>query len=252
MGNPYVWTGTEAIIALRDTIGDPVSASTPRWADADLARYINRGAQQVILATEYTVETQWEVTTVAATREYELPTNFVRDEAVEYVKSTTDIRRLEYLTFEEYFKTFSNNPTSAGDPIYYFFWRKLGDTPEPIVIQPSSLYLHPVPTEAKVVRVWGYKLPDAILSTDLSRVIEFEGPYVEAVISYAGHLAMMDDGDTAKADRLEVKYERLVSKIMDYNSHKTRSERGRITPRQSVLNNWAGRKTMMPWHRGLG
>lgn len=241
MGNPFVWTGTVAVKALRDTIGDPVSAATQRWVDADLVDYLNRGAQQVILATEYTLETQWEATTVNGTREYELPLNFVRDEAVEYVNSTTDIRRLEYLTFEEYFTTYSINPTSTGDPLFYWFWRKLGD--DLTSIQPSSLYLHPVPNSAKTIRVWGYKIPD-IIST-LTNVLEFEGPYVEAIVSYAGHLAMMDDGDTSKSDRLEVKYERQISKILDYNSHKTRSERSRIVPRKSILSSWGTRR--FPW-----
>jgi len=255
MGSPRTWTGTNAIAALRNTIGDPSGASVTRWTDAELWLYLDRGQMQVTLDTNGTaVETVWEVTLADGQREYKLADNIYRILDVHFVFSAadrTDLRRLQYLTWGEYQDFgFGRDETTEGEPAYYYLWRKLGD--DPTTAQPESIYFHPTPGAAedtKKVEIHGYKYPDDI-AADTTKAMELPAPYVEAAITYAAALVKMDDDEMGAAQAFEARYERQVQKILDSLSKKTATTPTMLRPRTSLIAPWWNRRLpLMPWER---
>lgn len=235
MGNPFVWTGTNALAALRTTIGDPDPGGnyTPHWSDAELVGYLNRAQLQVVLETETVIESVWTTALVDGQREYKLPAAFHKATGVDYIATArSDVRPLEPLEWQEYRDLYLNDEDAEGAPCWYYFWRKTGD--DPTTTQPASVYIHPTPGSAedgKDIEIHGYKHPDAIAAGDLTPVLELEAPYVEAAISWAAMTAMTDDGDTSIADRLERRYAFQISQIRQALVQKDRSSVSRIRPR---------------------
>lgn len=248
MGTPFVWTGEVFVEALRNTVGDPAAQST-RWNTPTLVGYGNRAAQQLILDTEITLETQWEATIVDGQSEYKMPENFVQDRSVEYVKASDDVQRLTRLNQADYEEWFHRDPTIPGEPTSYYFWRRLGD--DLTSYQPTSIFLIPTPNataDSKTLRVWGYKLPDKIDADDLGKVLEFTPTFCEALVLYAAQLVKLDDGEPQFADKLLGRYEAQVLKIKDVLARKSRADRPRMRPRSSVL--LPGARPILPWMRG--
>lgn len=246
MGNPVLWIGTKAVTALRNIIQDPAGATTTRWNATELGDYLDRAVQQIVSETETAIETSWTAALVNGTREYALPANFFKDRVVEFVKATTDVRRLVYLNREEYEELYARDPTASGEPGFYWYWAKKGT--DPTTYQTGSIYVHPVPglaEDAKVLRIWGYKIPDSIADNP-TKTIELEPSYVEAMLMFAAGLAKLDDGDYAAHDRMMGQYRNMVTKIMDTRAQKSRGRISQIRGRASVLNPWG---TVLPWRR---
>jgi hypothetical protein len=223
----------------RNTIGDPSGATTQRWTDAEIEGYANRAQYQVVLDTEVSLEAVFTIALVESQSEYELPTSFIRDKHVEYEASTTDIRRLTYLTHDEYNRSHSRNPTTESEPIYYWYWNKVGT--DPALIQPTSIHIVPTPNAtaaaATGIRIYGYKYPNQLDLTSPSPddALQLPMPYSEAIVLKVAEFVKLDDDDMPGAERIEAKYQRQISKILDFQSHKTRSEISRIKPRSSVF-----------------
>jgi hypothetical protein len=246
VGNPTLWTGAAAITALRNTVQDPSGAAVTRWADADMAKYLDRAVQRIVADTETAVETSWTAALVDGTREYALPANFFKDKVVEYVKETTDVRRLVYLNREEFEERFARDPTASGEPVYYWYWARKGS--DPTTYQTGSIYLSPVPdavADTKTLRIWGYKVPDSI-AADTTKTIELEPVYVEAMLMYAASLVKMDESDLGAQDRFLALYERMSRTIMDNRAQKSKSRISQIRQRDSVL---SGYQPYLPWRR---
>lgn len=253
MGSPYRFTVANAITALRDTIGDPSTGGAVRWSDAECCRYLNRAGFQLTLNIPDLLETAWTTPVVTGTRSYEMPNNFTEDHRVFFVNTTnTDQRRLEYLTWEEWTERGLERDisTPTGVPIFYTFWRKLGD--DLTTEQPTSIYLHPIPGTAesgKILQVWGFKVPDTVVETDTTKVLETEAIYVEAQVMYAAHLMAMDDDDDGKSDRLLSRFDRIVERIHSAKAQRTRSERPMIHPRDSIFTTYRNRGPILPRYR---
>lgn len=248
MGVPFAWTGARFVEALRNTVGDPEAQST-RWSTPTLVGYGNRAQQQLVLDTEISLETQWEATLVDGQFEYKMPDNFIQDRRTEYFAAADDVRQLQRLNQADYDEWFSRNPSVTGEPTMYYFWRKLGD--DLTTIQPVSIFLIPIPdavAEGNTLKVWGYKLPDAIDADDLGKVLEFSSAYCEALVLYAASLVKLDDGEETFADRLTARYESQVMKIKDVLARKSRADRPRMRPRSSVL--LTASRPILPWMRG--
>jgi hypothetical protein len=177
--------------------------------------------------------TQWTVTLVNNQREYKLPPNHFKPASVEYVRTaSTDIVRINYIDNYEYWETLLGDEGATGEPRYYYLWRKLGD--DPTTTQPGSILLHPTPGTAengKTLRLWGYKHPDAVSASDLTKVLEIEAPYVEAAVLYASHLAKRDDGDITEAEALMAMYERVITKVKQARARQDLSTTSRMLPR---------------------
>lgn len=237
MGTPYVWSGTNAVAAIRDTVGDPVGATTTRMTDATIVGYLNRAMLQVVLDCERSLETSWTFTLVASQREYSMHAAFYKVARVEYIfTASTDIRRLEPMTRNQYDTYFGTDEGTTDEPRWYYFWRKLGTDPTSTI--PPLLFLHPTPgsgENGKTVRVTGFKYPDAVSSSDLTKVLELEAPYVEAAVLWAAMLIATDENDDGRAASLEARYERQVNKVRQSQAQKVLSAPSRLMPRNSRL-----------------
>lgn len=235
MGSPFVWTGTNVVKAVRDTIGDPEAQST-RWTTVEIVAYLNRSGQQLALDVEVALETQWDLLLVSGTAEYAMPVNFVSDRRIEYIRAADDIRTLQRLTTQQYEEWKSHDPSITGEPTTYYFWRKLGS--DLTSYQPTSIFFQPIPdatANGKTVRVWGSKIPDAISESSLDLVLEVPSTYVEAMVLYASSIARFDDGDPQTGAQFRNLYEAQVLKIKNASTKRSRSSRARLLPRDSII-----------------
>lgn len=253
MGSPVLWTTAVAVTAVRNSIQDPASAASQRWTNAEIVSYLNRALLQLVADVETPIETSWTSDITEDEREIALPAAHVKPKVVEYIKSASDVRRLEYLNREEYEACYSRDPTKTGEPTYYFLWAKKGE--DPTTYQPGSIYLVPTPNATAAgtdkLRIWGYKVPDELSYEGGAEdnTIELEPPYIEAMLQFAAGLVKQDDGDHAAYDRMMANYERMVRKIMDLRSRKSKGSFQGVPPRSSSLSaysRWAhpGRR---PW-----
>lgn len=234
MGLSMVYTGTSLLRELSSMIGDPTSSASPRWGQAVKLGWLNRGLQKVTIDTETLVESEWTTDTVAAQKEYELPQNWLMDQTVMYEKDATDHRKLIYFTIDQMTDFIGANPDQSGDPAYYWFWRRLGG--DITVKTPPTMRLYPVPGTAEAglkIRVFGWKLPDEILATNLDLAIELEAPFCELVLLYAAKLARQDDREPAMAAQLRREYIDQLKMTKGIRAKKSRSKRPRIRARSN-------------------
>lgn len=256
---PYKWTEANVVAALRNTIGDPSTGPATRWTDTECSEYLNRGGQQLTLSIPEVFETVWTVALVEDQREYMMDPAFMADRRVEFkfaVADDSDNRPLRYLTMEEWEEMgMDRDETQTGQPFYYTFWRKLGTTSPITVEQKPYIKVHPTPgadEDTKLLRVYGYKLPDAITSTpSATDVVETEAHLVEAQVMWAAHLMMRDDDEVGKARDFLMEYEAQINKIKDWRYSKTRSKRPKIRPWSGSVWAFANRPHTFPltWRR---
>jgi len=204
---------------------------------------------QLVLDTEVTLETQWEATIQLDQSEYQMPDNFIQDRRVEYVISTNDVQQMVRLNTADYEDWFHRTPNTSGEPKFYYFWRKLGA--DLGANQPTSIFLLPVPNAAaenKILKVWGYKLPDQMHVDALWQSLEFQPAHCEALVMYAASLVKLDDGEDQAAKQLLIRYEQQVMKIKDVIVRKSRADKPRLRPRGSSLLPTV--RPMLPGQRG--
>jgi hypothetical protein len=210
---------------------------------------------QLALDVPEAYRTVWTQELTDGTGEYEMPANFEFDKKVEYRADTDDIRKLDYVTFEEWNNVVGKDETNSWTPLRYTFWRKLGgdQSASPAYVN-DYIRLNPVPgsdEDGNFIGVYGFKRPDIInVATEGDHVIETPASYVEAQIMWAAYLVMSDDGDFAASDRKKTEYEHQVVKIKNHIAITSRSERPRIRPRNSALNPW--NKDLVPWPSAFG
>jgi hypothetical protein len=239
MGDPVQWTQLKAIASVRNTIGDPLGAATERWTQAEIADYLDRAGQTVILDTQHILRTVWDFDMVADTQEYVMANNFLEATSVKWWKADdeSDQRELSYMTFRRWSDWYPRDPVASGAPTHYTLWNKLGD--DITTVQPPIMMIRPVPSSTgegatDKIRVYGVKVPD-VMASPYANIMELKGHHVEAQVIYAAHLAQLDDGEMTAAQILEQKYERLISKIKNDEARQDRSDRPRIRPRASRL-----------------
>ncbi len=241
------YTETTIETMLRDTIGDPASNPAQRWTSAELIDLINRGGAQLILDIPNSLQTQWEITTADGTREYLLDTEFVSVERIEYEVDATnndDDRQLTYLDKKEWsLARFPEDKSNTGDPQFYTFGRKLGDT---IIttVQPMHLILEPAPDAIKKLRVYGYKMMQTLAASG-SDVVEIQTPKLEAIMFWAGHIAFLSDDDGKRSDKFLGRYEMQVKKILNYQMDLDISR----SPRMKPWNAGDESRPTLPWER---
>ena len=223
-------TADELETMLRDTVGDPASNPSQRWTSDESYRYLNRGATQLALHLPLNLETKWEISTVASTRTYLMPVDFISDKRVEYVVTAlSDERLLTYLDEEEWKRRgFNDDKASTGQPQYYTYQRNLGDA-DKTTHQPKHIVLYPVPDAIKTLRVYGFKLPEAVVSS-ATLVPENMAPKLEAIVFWAAHLMSADDNDDVRADRFEARFLRQVNLINSFNLEASHSRAPFLKP----------------------
>lgn len=243
----HKYTETTIETAFRATIGDPAGNPAQRWTSAECIDYLNRGAAQVVLDIPNSLETKWTTTTANGTRLYVMPNDFIADKRVEYVvTATTDERVLTYLDETEWKAArFPEDKSNTGDPQFYTFQRNLGDTTV-TTEQPRCIILEPTPDAANTLRVYGFKLMQALASGG-SNVPELALPKLEAIIAYGCHLAATDDNDDARADRFLQRYELQVRKIINYTTEESLSRASSLKPWNMDMDT----TPLKPWDRRI-
>ena len=219
---PHSYTADTLEEALRNTMGDPTSNPSLRWTAANCTDYLNRGMNQLALHIPTEYETSWEIETVAATRTYLLPIDFICDKRVEYVATAlSDERTLVFMDEGEWKAAGMNErKNDSGEPRFYTYLRDLGEgdsPPEPTALQPKHIVLYPVPDAAKTLRVYGFKIPDAI-AAGTTEIPELITPKLEAVIMYAAYLMSRDDRDDVRGDRFLRDFHDQVKLIRAFNA----------------------------------
>lgn len=242
---PFQYTEAGLETAFRATVGDPASNPAQRWSAAEVMVYLNRGAGQLVLDIPGSLKTQWEISTVASTREYLLPVDFIADTRVEYVvTANTDERVLIFMDEEEWkLARFPEDKSATGDPQFYTYSRKLGN--ETVTVeQPMHIILEPAPDAIKTLRVHGFKLMQNLVAAGTD-VPELAMPMMEAVISWGAAIAMRDDGDLTRARDFRTEYEAQVRKILNYQTELSMSKTSRLKPWNVDTNI----SPVLPWER---
>ena len=245
MGLAFHMSGTAFMVALRDTIGDPVGSASPRFKDEALYGYANRAIAKVAVELERLVETRWSTALVDGTGDIDVPANFFTDKmAIIEQTSPQNNRVLTYLNFDQMKDLISRDPTRSGMPEFYWLWRQLGT--DSSSKQSTTMRLYPVPGPSEdglVMRLYGYKLPDEITSTNLANIVELDTVFLEAAVLYAAALVKTDDREPGEASLLFSRFENEVMKARGWITRKSRSHRPRIRPRRTAYNSG----TIPPW-----
>jgi hypothetical protein len=202
-------------------------------------RYYNRGALQAVLDSDVILKSVFYTDLVADQREYKLSPSHWKIESAQYIATAdTDIREMRYMSRNEYRNWILRDEDATGEPTHYYFWRKLGDSPEPTTAQPPSIFLHPTPGTAEAgtanLRLYTYKYPDLIDSEGSPGVVvELEPPYVEAALMYAASMVKADDGEMGESNAFLARYEAQIDKVRSSLAREDRSRFSRIMPKGS-------------------
>lgn len=232
MSTPEIQTTDNAIIKVRNSIGDPSGATVTRWTDTEIAEYLDRGQMQVTLDEPRIFKTVWKCDPVQGTREYSLPASWVNTMGIHFVKTATDTRKLKNVSYEDYQDWLMKDETLQGVPEAYYYWRKLGSTATGHV--PPFFAVDPVPDAGSAgtdkFRIVGYKMPDDA-AADTTKTMELEALFVEAAVMYACSIAMFDDDDLPRRDRFKNEYSQMVEKIISVIARRDFSRTSRLRPK---------------------
>jgi len=237
MGDPFMWTGTELINSVRGSIGDPTNRATQRFEDADIVLALNRAIPKLAKDVQGVLsQTVWECALTQGTREYTAPAGFLYDRHVELEYDTDDVRTLTYMTIDEYRELAVRNPEYEGVPYRYGIWRKLGQ--DDFSYNPPLFILWPNPSaevDTKKLRVWGFKLPDKIETTNLGKTVEVDPRHCEALVAWAAKILLADDNELALSRDAKEDYYREVTQIKGEQTRRSRSRHIQLKPRPSIL-----------------
>lgn len=237
--------------AVRDSVGDPDTVTTPRWDSSTIARYLDRGQLQVVLRDRRALQTEWEFPLVDGTREYAMDANFYGDLDVLLVRvADSDLKPLTFVTWEQYQGAIGGrDEDSEGEPEYYYYGNKLGTNTA--AAKPPIISFHPTPgadQDGLKIRVRGFKHPDAITQPpSASKALQLAAPYVEAAIAWAAMLCKADEGDEAGAAAQRALFEGTMVRVKESLAYETSSgpvqlppwkSSGLATPRGPGLRLW--------------
>lgn len=172
------------------------------WTQAEMLDMMFQA--QMELATEcLVIQNKYTTTTVASQQAYAWPTRAISIKRVAY-----DGAKIDPIDMREDDAISLTNTTSiaTGIPQFYFSWER-------------SIYLQPVPSEAKTLDIWTYDYPETVVVTSaLSVPCEYQPGMVYFMLAEMalkdGNFALSDrykarwDGEKAKALKLESKRKR--------------------------------------------
>jgi len=104
---------------------------------------------QILARETFFIERRYTTTTVAGTREYDLPTQTIAVKRITY-----DGYKLEPINMREddALTYFDEDITTQGSPRYYYVWGNV-------------VFLRPIPDEAKTLRIWSVSEPQRLTTT---------------------------------------------------------------------------------------
>lgn len=168
------------------------------WDDADLDNWINDGFRDAAART-LCIETSAYKTVDAGVGEYDLPANVVDLPSDPKIRMVTfDGRRLPRRELDEELSARGSSwEESTGQPECYYLWA-------------GRIGLLPIPSEAKVLRIWYAKVPQPMASDDVECTLP---SWAQAgLVDYAAWRAFSKIGDERAAAHREA-YDRLVESL---------------------------------------
>lgn len=160
------------------------------FVETEMLRWITQGCQE-LAAKALTIRKIYTTTTVASTQEYALPSNIIAIKRMTY-----DGKKLDPYTFREDDSVTALNfdLTDTGTPIYYAKW----DT---------SVFLRPIPDDAKTLKIFCYTRPETVTATS---VIEVPEDYHHDIADYLVWRMALKDGNVTIAREYQAEWKEAV------------------------------------------
>lgn len=199
------------------------TSDTAFWTQAQIIDEVYFAAQ--ILAREaLLIEAKdTSISTVAGTQSYAFPTNFISIRRVEY-----DGKKLTKVTFREDDTITGQNTSSAvqGTPTYYYLWD-------------DTIYLRPLPDDAKTLTVYGFKEHTQL--TSVSDTLEVPTLFHPALIDYVVSEYYAKDGETNRASYYRQLWENWIVKAKRWSKRRLRSDApAHVMPEEVLATNILG------------
>ncbi len=179
-------TLTSLLTDVRNKLDETTSG---QWSDAELRTWINEAARDMSRRSE-TLQNSSNITVVADTQEYTLPTDTLRVYRVEWrPTSSSNVYPLEYRDFNSMDTVWwSSQTTSKGYPTFYTMW---GYPPSLKVV------LYPTPSEAGVLKVFYYQHSTDLATdgTEDSSTVPVPAGYEDLCTTYCEMVALRKDRD---------------------------------------------------------
>ncbi len=219
-------TLTQALSEVRSLLDEP---NPQFWSNAELQNWINQGCENFAQRTR-TLRTVETLPVVAGTQNYTTPGDQYAVYRIEFQPTQTGnvfIYPLDFLGYNEMDQTWGVYQTfPAAWPQAFTLW---GNPPN------LTIRLFPVPDQAGVLNVFGYREPVAT-TTGTSPVDVLQG-YEEAIYEYAAYKAKRKDNDQTWQEA-KAQYEALVVDATDNTGWYT-DQPNQFTTGQSQWPPWA-------------
>jgi hypothetical protein len=213
---------------LRTQVRDRIDEATAKfWTDTQINSWINEGARDLARRGEV-LQTRDEITSIAGTQEYTLPSDVVRVYRVEYEDSSQTIVPLEYRDFNNMDSVWWSRQatTESTRPFWFTMW---GYPPD------LKIIVYPTPANSdEILRVFYYSVP-ATVSGDEDPIAVPTG-WEDAIVLYAEYVALRKDGD-ARWQEAKAIYEEKVSQLIDV-TRRWSDQAGAVTAQTSFLPGW--------------
>jgi hypothetical protein len=152
-----------------------------------------------------------EISTVASTQQYTLPTDFLKLKRVDLVVTSSDVRALYFKTSIEFHNYSEGAADKTGTPEIYKLELGAVSTTNPF---PGDIWLYPIPDAVYTLRVYYYQKP-SILSND-GDTTELPEQAHKAVCYLAAANMSLKGEDLRKHDRLVLLYERELARLKQH------------------------------------
>lgn len=196
---------SDTLLSMRTKVRRRLDESTARfWTDADLNEWINEGAREVARRAE-TLQATTNISSVADTQQYSLPSNVFRVHRVEFTRDPSRSTALEYRDFNTMDSIWwGSHYMSPGDPYWYTMW---GFPPT------LAMIVYPTPPDsiADAFKVYYYRMP-ATASADGDSV-EIPSGWDDIILDYCEYSAFRKDADPRWSDAkalFEAKMQNMV------------------------------------------
>lgn len=168
------------------------------WSDDSLLSWYNEATFDIAAKTRLLVDEIYQ-NTVAAQRSYELETD---PPTLDIVTMFLDGDQLDNEDASSWKKLGDDALTETGTPLYYSAFGT-----------PPAIYLRPIPTEVKQMRVWRHYAPSPLGSVTSASATAFSSRYDRTISDYIKARAFEQVGDWDAADRYNSRYDNGVERI---------------------------------------
>jgi len=161
-------------------------------------------------------------TLVNGQKDYSLPTDLLKINAIEVADSAGNWTRLQEIDEQELWPTITDFEETNGIPKYYN-------------IRGGSVYLYPAPATGSVTLTNGGKFylereVDAFTTADTTQEPGFAEPFHRILSLGASYDYLIINSTTEKADRALQQYEQLRKELREFYSDRNKEARSRFRP----------------------